>query len=120
MVLAARWWWCSPASGAFHPRRIAAGRGEVDVEIGGVGVGEELPDRRFQFTAFSEEPAHYHGVTVEGAHRDRAETQLLRHLVHHIVLLFALPHIYRKAHAIRRVHRMMLVIDEEKLVARLR
>src|SRR5262249_16297461 len=43
--------------------------------------------------------------------------QLFGHLVHRAVRLFALTHENRKAHAVRRSDAVMLVVDEQQLVA---
>jgi hypothetical protein len=101
------------------PRRLAARRGEVNVQVGRARIGEQPIDGFFKLAAFGQFPAGHHAASVEAADRERARAQLLRHRVAGIECLFTLAHVNGKAHAVRRGDRMVLVIDENQLVARL-
>src|SRR5437870_625425 len=99
---------------------VAARRRVMDVQVGRERVGEEPLDRTLELTAIDELPADHHRIRLKGPHGERAEPQLLRYLVYGVISLLARAHIHRKAHAIGRTDRMVLVIDQQEFVARLR
>ena len=57
-------------------------------------------------------------VGIEVTDGVRSLAQLLRHAVHFVECFLALAHIDRIAHAVRRGDRVMFVIDQDQLVAR--
>ena len=108
----------APSSRPLDFRRVAAGRGEMDVQVGRVAVGELPLDRLFQEDSFDQLPAGHHALVVEAAHRQRAPAQLDGHAADGIVCLFARPHVDGEAHAVGRGDGVVLVVGEDHLVAR--
>ena len=56
----------------FHPGRVTAGRGEMNMQISCARIGELPFDRLFEPDAFDQFPASHHSVFIERAHRERA------------------------------------------------
>src|SRR5215471_5507737 len=96
-----------------HLRGVAAGRGEVDMEILHAGIGELPFDCLFQPHAFDQLPARHHSVAVETACSQRAPAQLVRNCVDGVECLLALAYVNRKTHPVRRGDAMMLVVDQD-------
>ena len=97
--------------------RRSSRRGEVHVQIGLARLGQQPRNGAFQPVAIDQLPAGDYAVGVEGAHCKRAAAQLLRHRVDGVERFVAVAHIDGKAHPVGRRDGVVLVIDQDQLVA---
>src|ERR1700676_954318 len=104
-------------SGPLDPGGIAAGGREVGMQIYRLGISEEPLNCRLHLAPLHQLPAEHHCIPVERTKGELAHAQLLRHLIDGIIGLLALADVDCKTHAVRRMDGMVLVIDEQKLVA---
>src|SRR4029079_2362033 len=105
-------------SHSLYLRRKTSRRGEMDVQILRVRIGELPFDSLFQPDALDHFPAGHHCRVVTPAHRERAPAQLVGHGIDGVEGFLALTHIDRKAHPVWRGDRVMLVVDQNDFVAR--
>src|SRR3974390_2464736 len=105
------------ASGAVNAGGVAPGRRIVHVKVERPWLGKETPDCMLQRSAINQFPADHHGSPVERAYGQLANAQLLRYLIDGIIGLLAPSDVDCESHAIRGIDRMMLVVDQQELVA---
>ena len=91
----------------------------MQVDVGHRVVGEEAADHLFQQPPLDHVGIDHHAALVEGADRQQALAQLLGNLADRVVSPLALAHIDGMARAVRRVGILVLVVDQDDLVARL-
>src|SRR4051795_6135969 len=97
--------------GPLNLRGIAARGRKVDVQIGRLRIRKQALDGRLDFTAVDQFASGHHGFDVEGTNREWARPQLLGNLVDRAISRIALADIDGEAHAIGRIHPMVLVVD---------
>jgi phospholipase C len=106
------------ASGALDPRREAAAPRVVRLQVGGVGIRQQLLDQRPRRLALAHVGVDHHVPRVEGAHRDEARRHHLGHRVDRVVRAVGdLAHVDRVARPVRRVRRLVRVVEEQQLLA---
>jgi len=105
---------------SFNSRGITAGCREMNMQVVDVRRREQLFQDWFDLLAIDQSIIHHHCVRIERPHCKDAAAQLFRNLIHLVVGLIAFTHKDGKPHPIRRIDRMMFVIDQQKLLAWLR
>src|ERR1700731_113294 len=106
-----------PRSRPLDARRIAAGRGEMHVQIGRARIGEQFLNRALDLRAFDEFPASYHPTGIEATYRQRSVAQLVCARVDRVECLLAFAYVDCAAHPVRRGDRMVLVINQDQFIA---
>jgi hypothetical protein len=89
----------------------------MEMEIRRARIGEMPPDGALELDAIDKLEADHHAVAVERAHRERSLAQLLRHAVNGIESLLASAHEDGKPHPLGRLDRVVLVVEQDQLVA---
>jgi hypothetical protein len=92
---------------AIDPRGVAAGRGEVNVQVCGLRIGEQARNRALEFLAIDQGVTDHHAAGIEGSDRERARPKLVGNRVDRIEGLVAAAHKDGKPHPVGRIHGVM-------------